>query len=1006
MIDSTNPLPYHLAQLATLCGEHPTAPKYLFVASGQVGYNLLTALTREGVDWVNFEALSAREHAERRFEPRLRAEGLRPLHNDVAVAVTADLLRELKERDASSYFEPVGVTPSLARSVWETLQALRMAGITMKDLKSGSVRTEKTKALAYLLGRLDSVMSERGLYDPAFVLDYAIRASKSHQVDGVAAVLDEMPMTRRSLRYLGETFGERLIRIGRADYGVPIPATVGASFLESEPPAGGRMGAAAFVKNRGIEQQEKDLVRVFGARGPEAEVGDVIRFCLESDLPLDDIEIAYSSGPIYVPALVNLADRFRLDVSFAEGVAATLTRPGAGLKGFLEWIGANCPAPQLAALMDAGILSFHREVEGVRIADMPALAAHFRHAVLDEGIERYVPAVERLAGSRSQQSGAESGETPFQKRSRLLQRCIQLLVDIVPTASTLSSEETAGLCAGYLTRFAVVHGERDERAVESLNDRFVQYGREGGTRLPRRLALQIAADMVERHSVQASTARPGSLHAVSIERAAYSGRRHLFVVGLDVDNFPGRAAEDPILLDVERMKLSVNLDLKSSQATDRIWHLVRALGMAPGNVYFGTSVFNAEREETVVYPSPFFQSVAKHLGADYLSPPALSSHPFHIEDTGVLLPQRRRSDYRDFVASRFPWLLEGSIAADSRRSPVFSHFDGRLDLSRVSIERLNEGTVFSPNRMEKLAACPYRYFLHYELGIRKPDYYQPNPTRWLDPRDFGTLLHDLYHDFLKDLSERGERPDLERHRGSILDQLGILVDQYVKRFPPDNQAAYEYERKRLEESALAFLRTESLDPDTRPILFEFVFGSEYAGSERLAEPVRIRLSEDLDFLLRGRVDRVDALPDDSLVIWDYKTGSSYDFDQGSLLRGGLNLQWVLYAYALEELAASLGLSGRVTRSGYYFASDRENGRRIAEIPPDRAEMNHVLAPLFSLVRKGAFLHVTKKVGECRFCDFKAVCGTESKTKRDLSEMWVPNAELDFMDALAHWMEES
>lgn len=999
-------IPFHLSQLAALCREHRAEPKFLFVPSRQVGHNLLTALTRAGVDWANFEAMSPREHAERRFEPLLIAGGLKKLHNDVAIAVVAELLRELKRRDEGSYFDPVGVTPSLARSVWETLQALRSAGVAREELVKGPVRTEKTKALGYLLGRFDEVVRERGLYDPAYVLEHAVREGSLHPVEGVAALLDETPMTRRSFQYLRQSFGDRLARIGRTDYDVAIPPAVSASFLVSEPREGGFVGPAAAIRSGRIDDAALERVRVYGARGPEAEVGDAIRYCLEHEIPLDDVEVAYSNGSVYVPALASVAERFGVDISFAEGVPATLTRPGAGLKGFLDWIVGNCPARQLADLLSAGILSFHRVVDEVSVVDMPELTSHFRHAVLDEGLERYIPAVERLSRSRDARvgSGEEEGETRFERRSRLLSSSIRALVEAVPTTTTLGSRETADLCCDFLARFAVIHGERDERAVESLTDRFQQLGAEGHTDLPRRLALQLAADMVDRHNVQASTARAGSLHAVPIERAAYGGRRHQFVVGLDVDNFPGRAAEDPILLDVERTELSVNLDLKSSQATDRIWHLVRALGMAPGSVYFGTSVFNAEREEAVVYPSPFFQSVAKQLAKDYLNPPPLSVDPFHIEDTAILLPQRRRHDYRSFLSSCFPWMMEGSRAAEARKSLLFSEFDGLLGASGESIRRLSE-TVFSPNRMEKLAACPYRYFLHYVLNVRKPDYYEPNPTRWLDPRDFGTLLHELYYDFLKELAERGERPDPRRHDRMLLDRLEGLVELYQELFPPDNQAAFEYERKRLEESALAFLRTEANDPDARPILFEFVFGSEEAAASSAARPVKIRLQDDLEFFLRGRIDRVDALGDDSLAIWDYKTGSSYNFDEGSLLSGGLNLQWVLYAYALEELAPELGLSPRVARSGYYFASDRENGRRIAEAPPERAELYRVLAPLFELAGRGAFLHVTKREGECRFCDFRTVCATESKTGKDLRDMWLPNAGWEGLDPLMHWMEE-
>ncbi|HEX9659007.1 MAG TPA: PD-(D/E)XK nuclease family protein, partial [Rhodothermales bacterium] len=857
------------------------------------------------------------------------------------------------------------------------------------------------RALAFLAAGLDSFLRESRHYDAAYILEYAIRQAAPVRSDVVAAVLDETPMSRRMLRYLHQSFGDRLIRIGRQDYGVSIPDTVAGSLLDPVlGAADGVVSPGGMLRHRQIDEHEKGSVQVFGSRGPEAEVGDVIRYCLEHRIPLDDVELAYSNASIYVPQLVDLADRFQLDVSFAEGVPAILTRPGAGLKGFLEWITGNCSAAHLAAMMSAGILSFHRAVDEVKWIDMPALTGHLRLAVLDEGIERYVPAVERLAVSRDGYLSMtyEGAESQHGRRSRLLLQCVQAIGGAVPAGAAMTVPQISSLCLRFLEDFAVVHGERDERARESLRDRFDQFGKEGTTVLPKRLALQMAADMVERHTVQASTAGAGSLHAVSIERAGYTERGHVFVVGLDVDNFPGRSAEDPILLDVERRQLSVNLDLKSPQATDRIWHLIRAGGMAHGHVYFGTSVFNAEREEAVVYPSPFFQSVAKQLEVDYLHPPPLSQAPFPLDDTDVLLPQRRRSDYREVVGSHFPWMEVGTAAARARKAPRFSEYDGWLDAPDGAMGYSDEGVVFSANRMEKLAACPYRYFLHYVLGIRKPDYYVADPTRWLAPRDFGTLLHDLYHTFLKEIVEAGDRPDVVAHRHHMLSLLHDLIDRYKGVFPPDNRAAFEYEKQRLEESAIAFLETEASQQGTRPALFEFVFGGDDAQSEELARPVQIRLGGDLTFYLRGRIDRVDVLPDGSLAIWDYKTGSSYAFDQGSLLNGGLNLQWVLYAYAMEELASQLGLSSVVTRSGYYFASDRENGRQIAERPPERTVMHDVLDPLFGLARQGAFLHVTKKENECRFCDFRPICGTEAKTRRDLTDIWIANADLGCIGA--------
>ena len=67
---------YHLEQLARLCAEHPTANKLVLVPSRQVGYNILTSLTRSGVQWVNLEAMSISDFAEQVKGPALRSSGL------------------------------------------------------------------------------------------------------------------------------------------------------------------------------------------------------------------------------------------------------------------------------------------------------------------------------------------------------------------------------------------------------------------------------------------------------------------------------------------------------------------------------------------------------------------------------------------------------------------------------------------------------------------------------------------------------------------------------------------------------------------------------------------------------------------------------------------------------------------------------------------------------------------------------------------------------------------
>ena len=153
------------------------------------------------------------------------------------------------------------------------------------------------------------------------------------------------------------------------------------------------------------------------------------------------------------------------------------------------------------------------------------------------------------------------------------------------------------------------------------------------------------------------------------------------------------------------------------------------------------------------------------------------------------------------------------------------------------------------------------------------------------------------------------------------------------------------------------------------------------------EGVEVPLSARVGFRLRGRIDRVDHVEGtDDYEIWDYKTGSTWGYDSSDLLAGGRNLQWALYSLALPRLLGS----GEVRRAGYFFASDRGSGQRLAEEPPTADVLAGILQPLFELAREGFYpaLHKGDKNGggPCRFCDYRRICADEARGGRHVDEL--------------------
>src|SRR5262249_58708950 len=95
---------------------------------------------------------------------------------------------------------------------------------------------------------------------------------------------------------------------------------------------------------------------------------------------------------------------------------------------------------------------------------------------------------------------------------------------------------------------------------------------------------------------------------------------------------------------------------------------------------------------------------------------------------------------------------ERSTAHEGGMGPAGRELDPRVTLEPMS-----------SSRIQRLARCPYDYFLHDVLGLAPPDELDSDPRQWLDPMALGSLLHDVFHRFFTQISARGESPSVPRH---------------------------------------------------------------------------------------------------------------------------------------------------------------------------------------------------------------------------------------------------
>ena len=206
----------------------------------------------------------------------------------------------------------------------------------------------------------------------------------------------------------------------------------------------------------------------------------------------------------------------------------------------------------------------------------------------------------------------------------------------------------------------------------------------------------------------------------------------------------------------------------------------------------------------------------------------------------------------------------------------------------------------SPSQLEKYYTCRYGYFLQYVLGLR------PRRRAELSADQSGTLMHWVLQMALDPHPGPNNpmaalQPFMELDDEAMASLAALLVDEYAKRYLPEDTARFAYLLSRLKKSMtslLLYLRDEQRQSSFKPVACELKIGR---GED--AVPAQVyHLSDGRTVQLVGTVDRADEWVEEDGTRWvrvvDYKTGTKkLDLKE---VYCGLDCQMLLYLFSLTR----------------------------------------------------------------------------------------------------------
>jgi hypothetical protein len=249
---------------------------------------------------------------------------------------------------------------------------------------------------------------------------------------------------------------------------------------------------------------------------------------------------------------------------------------------------------------------------------------------------------------------------------------------------------------------------------------------------------------------------------------------------------------------------------------------------------------------------------------------------------------------------------------DARAGDAFTEYDGDLS-SRPPVAI--EGPI-APTRIEAWAACPHAYFVRYVLGVRPVD--EPDDIVSVTPLDRGTALHEAVHRLHVAVLTGAVAPPgpsgwTDEHADLLARFGNEVADELESTGRTGRRAFWSVERPAMLRELARWIVADGAQWAGRSlVLSEAAFGRDETA------PVEIVLADGRRVSFQGQLDRVDRLPDGTLVVIDHKTGSATSyrgFTDDDPTVGGTRFQLPVYAAATRAL---LGEPDTAVRAEYGF----------------------------------------------------------------------------------------
>jgi ATP-dependent helicase/nuclease subunit B len=999
--------------LASLCKQKPFAEKWLIAPTMRVGYQWVDQVAMTGQPVLNVRVKTLSNMILELMSETLHGMDVRLLLPLDGIVILSRLWGD--EKEENGYLRSLEPSMALFQKLYAAIVAIRMAGLDAAQVDVAHFESErKGREIVSIVTSFLEAAEENQLIDYAGV----VRLANQCLDKGETLIPDQVEILIPDYLRCKGVEQQFLARIRKhyADISVDTPYPSQRDSIESDLDL---LQWLPMPQEAPASMRDK-TANIFHAVGEINEVREVFRRCLAKGYALDEVEIVCSDGDTYIPLMYELSKLYTfenspakagLPVTYADGIPARYSRPGRALLAWLDWVGGGYVQAALTRMIQDGLVQVRSaEAEGL---NETRLAVLFRTVKIGLGRERYVTKLdESIAALQSKLETARMAtgdEAPpdwkIEKLARDLDglECLRTFVarlqEITPKG--LHGQALLQAAMQFLESCALCYDELDNNSRLGLLREIKQM--QAWITKEENFPIDILAWLRElplKTRLMGMSPKHGHIHVSSLMHGGQSGRPYTFLVGLDDGRFPGSGGTDPILLDEERESLSEHLMTGPRRVREKLEQFYLLLCRLRGTVTMSYASYNV-KDEREMFPSPVLFSAYRILSGEHegdqsdmlkwLALPvsfAPAFEPLCLSESDWWLwkccGDVTYANAAAMVAGRYPHLHAGQAAQAQRASDDFTVYDGFVREAGSVLDPIKPGgRAVSASALELLGKCPLAYFFAYALRLEPPDALAVDAERWLDPLEYGNLMHSLFENFLQEKIDQNEKIDFEHDHPRLQELLIAHIEKNKALIPPPNESAFQKQRQELELAATVFLKEEEQQaPHRRPVYLEAAIGlaqETTATDLDSREPVEVKIGDAASIRIKGKIDRVDRVIDgvgNQFAVWDYKSGgvSKYqDTKKNMPFRQGRIVQHLLYVLMAEQcLKAKIAPDAELVEFGFFFPGVKGRGERIRWSPQELTHGLNIIHSLSQMVSMGVFL-ATDQENDCVFCDYRDIC---------------------------------